>query len=347
MVTVKNGLKGLGGDQNGKVLILALVALVLGVLLLTPLLGLMSTGLMGGQVYEQKMYELYAADAGVEDAIHWLINGKPDWGWEVVEEDKEWTRVLPAQINGKEVTVTIEDLGDHEYLVTSIAVDDGDRGTKVQSFLRAIAFKVIDGCHNYDQPGDIEVGTTHIQGDASITVNARVKGDLIIDGDLTMTQGQSSIEGGVSVKGDVTLTQGSGEGSGIIGNVCTDQNLTMHQNTHITGDVFVGGDITMYNNTTIDGNVFIRGDVIFKGKGTITGNVYAYEDITVHSDHPQAAITGTVYGTGAFSCTGHQTRKCPTFETWADDEYPAPPDCPEIPVNPTGIHTYEIFGYSG
>jgi hypothetical protein len=59
-------------DEKGAALALVLVLLVVGGLILTPLLGLMSTGLISGQVYEKKTAELYAADAGVEDAI-WRI----------------------------------------------------------------------------------------------------------------------------------------------------------------------------------------------------------------------------------------------------------------------------------
>jgi hypothetical protein len=63
-------MKGAIRDEKGAgVLALVLVLLVVGGLILTPLLGLMSTGLMAGQVYEKKTDELYAADAGVEDAV--------------------------------------------------------------------------------------------------------------------------------------------------------------------------------------------------------------------------------------------------------------------------------------
>jgi len=55
-------------DEKGSVLILVLILLVVGGLILTPLLGLMSTGLVSGQIYERKMDEYYAADAVVEDA---------------------------------------------------------------------------------------------------------------------------------------------------------------------------------------------------------------------------------------------------------------------------------------
>jgi hypothetical protein len=65
-------MKGTIRDENGNVLILVLILLVVGGLVLTPLLGLMSTGLLAGKVYERKMDDYYAADAGVEDAI-WRI----------------------------------------------------------------------------------------------------------------------------------------------------------------------------------------------------------------------------------------------------------------------------------
>jgi len=81
--------------ESGKILIMALVLLVVGVLLLTPLLGLMSTGLRAGQVYERKAAELYAADAGVEDAL-----------WRIQKGDLSQTD-YPIAVNGKSVRVQI------------------------------------------------------------------------------------------------------------------------------------------------------------------------------------------------------------------------------------------------
>jgi hypothetical protein len=69
---MKITVKGTISNEKGYVLIAVLILLVVGGLILTPLLGLMSTGLLAGKVYEKKMDEYYAADAGVEDAI-WKI----------------------------------------------------------------------------------------------------------------------------------------------------------------------------------------------------------------------------------------------------------------------------------
>ena len=62
-------------DEKGQVLVLAVILLLVGSLIIVPLLGFMSTGLIAGQVFEKKMDGLYAADAGIEDALWKLLNG--------------------------------------------------------------------------------------------------------------------------------------------------------------------------------------------------------------------------------------------------------------------------------
>jgi len=61
--------------QNGHVFITALIILVLGTLMLTPLLAFMSTGLKTGQAFEEQTDLLYAADAGIENALWQIQNG--------------------------------------------------------------------------------------------------------------------------------------------------------------------------------------------------------------------------------------------------------------------------------
>ena len=59
--------------QSGQALVLALALLGIGSLMIAPMLSFMGTGLNAGVVAEDKMDELYACDAGVQDAI-WQIN---------------------------------------------------------------------------------------------------------------------------------------------------------------------------------------------------------------------------------------------------------------------------------
>ena len=60
-------------NEQGQALIFALIMLAVGCLIVVPLLAFMSTGLMAAQTVEEKMDELYAADAGVEDAAHKIL----------------------------------------------------------------------------------------------------------------------------------------------------------------------------------------------------------------------------------------------------------------------------------
>jgi len=122
-------------DEHGNAMVLTLILLVVGGLILTPLLGLMSTGLLAGQVYEKKTDELYAADAGVEDAI-WKINdqveelpGPPCGGG----DPESWCYSI-ADVNGKSVEVTITYVNNLTYQVESIATGNGSR-TEVEAYV--------------------------------------------------------------------------------------------------------------------------------------------------------------------------------------------------------------------
>jgi hypothetical protein len=117
---MKAGAKRLIRDENGAAMALAMVLLVVGALIFTPLLGLMVTGLASGLVYEDTMHRLYAADAGVEHALSLLKYGGiivpfPDydeydystkWGYDL-DDDEAGVGEL---VNGKSVHVTIENV---------------------------------------------------------------------------------------------------------------------------------------------------------------------------------------------------------------------------------------------
>jgi hypothetical protein len=122
-------------DESGKVLILVLILIVVGGLIMTPLLGLMTTGLAAGQAYEKKMDELYAADAGVEDAIckinHQVeeLPGPPCGGG----DPESWCYSI-ADVNGKGVEVTITYVNNLTYQVESIATGNGSL-TEVEAYI--------------------------------------------------------------------------------------------------------------------------------------------------------------------------------------------------------------------
>lgn len=82
MLKLSKIIKGFHNSQNGHVFITALIILALGSAMLAPLLGFIGTGLKTGQAFEEQTDLLYAADAGIEDAI-WQIN---NYGAGIIDE---------------------------------------------------------------------------------------------------------------------------------------------------------------------------------------------------------------------------------------------------------------------
>jgi len=126
---MKTILKRLIRNEKGNVFILVLILLVVGGLILAPLLGLMSTGLLVGKVYENKMYDYYAADAGVEDAI-----------WRIQHNNLVFVNncsyLEPITVNDRSVNVVVyrEDLDptcgeNFTYRILSISTTDDGSGT--------------------------------------------------------------------------------------------------------------------------------------------------------------------------------------------------------------------------
>jgi len=117
---MKIGVKKLIRDEEGQALVLALILLVVGGLIAASLLGYMGTGLITGQVYENKMYELYAADAGIEDALCQIKNDQlpilfpnppaPPDCYDEYDYSTPWSYDLHDPVNDKDVHVTIENV---------------------------------------------------------------------------------------------------------------------------------------------------------------------------------------------------------------------------------------------
>ena len=121
--------KGMKDEKGAGVLALVLVLLVVGGLVLTPLLGLMSTGLMAGQAYERHTDRLYAADAGVEDAIWKIQTHNLEFG------ANNWSEPWHITANGKNVTVVAYrydwdwTCGENfTYQILSAVISDDDGG---------------------------------------------------------------------------------------------------------------------------------------------------------------------------------------------------------------------------
>jgi Flp pilus assembly pilin Flp len=101
-------------NETGAALIIVLVLLLLGSLTIVPVLAHVGTALKTGGLYEDKTKRLYAADAGVEDAI-WQIkydalealSGDPDYAYNF---STNCTYELEDPVNGLTTNVTIQNV---------------------------------------------------------------------------------------------------------------------------------------------------------------------------------------------------------------------------------------------
>jgi len=154
---MKEAVKRIVRDEKGHGIDLVLILLGVGGLIMAPLLGLMSTGLLAGQVYERKTDELYAADAGVEDAV-WKIQNEVDEVMGLTECYPDWSYNM-SEVNSKGVEVTITYVTNLTYKVESIAAGNGSE-TQIEAYITGESyFGDYSGLmeHILTSPGEIDV----------------------------------------------------------------------------------------------------------------------------------------------------------------------------------------------
>jgi len=319
---------------------------ILGSLIIGPLLAFMGTGLKAGQMHESKEQGLYAADSGVEDAVNWLMHGKPqedDWGW---TWDGSTGERLSYEINDMAVEVTIEALAeDNTYKVTSTAASAGG-STTVLSTLWAIYW--VQGDLDLGQQ-DTYYGDVHVSEDVTIGNSAKIVGDLTVGADLTLNNSGEN-QGNVSVDGNIVI----GNHAMIAGDViCATGNITLGNHAEIHADIRLQGENSVLDlgqpAAVIVGNITAAGDLtIYVSFGDaamaeILGHIYAPAgDITIYLDKNNSEIQGDIYASGTITITGSGVHTGNTFSPYTGDPPFEIADCPEIPALPADILTYEV-----
>jgi len=118
--------------EGGMAMILALIALALGMLMITPTLNYMVTGLQSTIIQERRTGEMYAADAGIEKAIWELTSGNLT----VIESEN---LTLPQFVlNNATVDITIIRVPGESfptYQITSTANTTDYSNTTIESYI--------------------------------------------------------------------------------------------------------------------------------------------------------------------------------------------------------------------
>lgn len=134
-------------NERGQALPLVLMLLVVGGLTIGTLLTYVSTGLNVGQTQEERLAELYAADAGVEDGL-WKVKND-EVLLDPYDYEAEFTYTLPVSINEKEVVVTIKRI----WVLDGL---ESDANGKLPHQELVVAGLIID-----EENGEYQVGLTY------------------------------------------------------------------------------------------------------------------------------------------------------------------------------------------
>ena len=248
-------------------MILALILLLIGGLISAALLNHMGSGILAGDVHERRTAELYAADAGVEDAIWKIQHGETP----VCPGDPYWSYNI-TDVNGKELQISIAYLSDEgTYKITSIAITDGDGGggiasidsaTAIESYVSfsymdfsslldhaIVSFDTIDIQPNNTVDGDVWLP---INDDEHLNNKGEILGEVKDEEDFELTWPTAEqlstyyyddVEGtydpGPSI--DVTYTDTIGpcyrEGSLTVDNTGDPATLVLEGTVYVTGDL--------------------------------------------------------------------------------------------------------------
>jgi hypothetical protein len=118
--------------ERGYLYILVLVFLVIGSLMIPALLGYMGTGVKSGQIFERRTDELYAVDAGVDDAIWQIKYGKvselsnPE-PYDPYDYTTEWPYELTDELNDQTVSVTIS----NNWIPTNLPMPSSSKAQEI------------------------------------------------------------------------------------------------------------------------------------------------------------------------------------------------------------------------
>ena len=173
--------------EKGMAMVITLMLLFLGGVMIAPLLSYTGTGLLiGKEVDEKRMTELYAADSGIEDGI-----------WKIMNEQIPATQPYPLVVNDKPVNVSmvLVDSTDEAdtYEITSVATSDDGSTTTIVSY---VEFMPIDisflGDNGITSPGDV-----------TLKPGTEVNGDVQYNGELDYDPDKSDINGDIT---DETIT---------------------------------------------------------------------------------------------------------------------------------------------
>ncbi|MFC1870106.1 hypothetical protein ACFLYE_02410 [Chloroflexota bacterium] len=279
-------------EQKGQALAMALCMLALGSLIIYPLLTLTHTSVNAGQREENRMYEHYAANAGIMDGIRAVITDDPH----LPPHGENWTHSYSiSDTNGRAVNVALSTIDQNNWKISSTATSDDGRSSELNCWVE-----------NYTLPPNA-LTSESLWLKSSSTVNGNIQynsdnGTLTLDGTLngdikdeainwpTLEESQNyyltELDGAPTYPGNLILNLDS----------ATLENPYSLGPIHINGYLLInampqGGAVRFDGTVYVDGYVYIGRDVVLD----LNNNTIFANDIKL-----QIVEDTTVIGNGCF-----------------------------------------------
>lgn len=258
--------------QKGQALPVVLILLVLGGLLIVPTLSYASTSLKGHQVSEVKTKGIYAADAGIENALRYLIS------------HGSLPPQLDINVNTMNVITTTQERGSYTIAASEL-VSQKDHSNYLEVWGEMEL--VVDDTYNYTI-------TVHMTDEATGEIKLKEVGVRLPLGYTYETDSASLFGGNLSL-GEPTITL-DGAGARMLTwelqpprpTLKKGEIETRTQKFHVTGTGDHAGDYTWV--------VAVRSDV--ETVGEVNGTLYEITATAILDEDPKAIVVTDVINQG-------------------------------------------------
>jgi len=270
---LKRALRKIVGGQKGQVLPIVLILLIIGGLLIVPTLNYASTSLKGYQVTERKAEELYAADSGVEYALIKLSKGE--------------TTLANYQLNGKTVSVTITDMGDGSYLITSTATTSSSgSSTTIHTGVSASGSFAFLFDNAITSNGDVTIRGSDTSVVGNVTASGTVDGEENVTGTVTE---EATIDNWPSAEYLSTLYGADVDKD----NPYDSDFIDLDGVSKSIGPLYVDGDLPIYNSSNTEATLTLTGTLYIVGKAEIGKSPKAFTlDLNGQTIYVESNLTG-------------------------------------------------------
>ena len=274
-------------SEAGQILVYVTITLALSLLVIPPLLGFIFGAGRTAQIREDRMFGVYAADAGIEDGYYRLIGNSTDLPQS--PDDPPWVGNI-WDVNGYDVAVEIYREAVDVYKIVSTATSYTGGNVTIESYAAALDYSYLldNALSSY---GDITIrNAAEIHGNVTYNGELDNKGDIIggnatkgvpgwPDGDWLKAFYYADVDGEppygssqLRIEDDVDMGPFYRDGALDIYSTNATATLTLLDTFYVTGDLDIGktnqGFVLDLNGQTI----FSEQTIDIGGKCTITGS---------------------------------------------------------------------------